>query len=95
MPFEPLPESTDVYVDREGKSLELSVLAPHIRKGLLELIRFYNWNPPYPQFRTWWRDRTSPIGPFLEGADDTTRLLKAVGKDMEIRLGLSQGRLEE
>ena len=95
MPFAELPEQADAYVDRNGEKRDLSALDNKTREALVELIRFYNWNPPYPQFKTYWRDKNSPIGPHIAPDQPHSRLLKGVAKDMETRLGVAQGRLEE
>ncbi len=95
MAHETLPERPDVYVDLSGIEYNLAEQPDDVRGYLAELIQFYNWNPPYPQFKTYWRDDTSPVGVCLNPSHPANRLVKAIGRDLEKRLGLSQGRIAE
>ncbi len=92
--LETLPEHPDTYEAMDGTVHDLSVLDAEVRDALARLIQFYNWHPPYPQFRTYWRDRNSPIRTYIESGHPVRELLRAVAKDLERRLGIAQGRIE-
>jgi len=93
MPHEPLPERPEQYVDLQGLEYNLEIQPDDVRDSVAELIQFYNWNPPYPQFKTYWRDDASPVGVMLNASHAANRLVKSIGKDLEKRLGLGQGRI--
>jgi hypothetical protein len=93
MAFQTLDERPDRYIDSAGIEYNLSDQPDDVRDALAELIQYYNWNPPYPQFKTYWRDDCSPVGVYLNPDHPANRLVKNIGRDLEKRLGISQGRL--
>lgn len=95
MAFQTLAERPELFVDLNGVEYRLSELDPAAREDLAALIQYYNWNPPYPQFKTYWRDDSSPVSVYLAPDHPLNRLVRTVGRDLERRLGISQGRLAE
>lgn len=93
MGFSELPERPETYVDLDGSQYNLQDLPVEAREDLAALIQYYNWNPPYPQFKTYWRDDASPVGVYLASDHPLNRLMRTIGRDLEKRLGLAQGRL--
>lgn len=93
MAFQSLPERADKFVDMSGIEYNLVDQPEDVRESIAELIQYYNWNPPYPQFKTYWRDDNSPVGVYLNPEHPASRLVKTIGRDLEKRLGISQGRL--
>lgn len=91
--FEKVAERPDVYVDLKGESIDLSDLTDEVREDLAELIRYYNEQPPYPQFKTFWHAFDSPISYHLDGEGPFAKRLFAVGRDLEKRIGIAQGRV--
>lgn len=93
--FERIPDDLDQYTDLSGQAWRLSELSPEPRADLEALFQYYNWNPPYPQFKTYWRDDSSPISVWIDHSSPHASLMRAVGRDLERRLGLAQGRLTD
>lgn len=93
MPLQQLPTYPNRYTDLEGNELNLAELEPETRAELAELIQYFNSNPPYPQFKTFWRDDESPVSVYLAPGHPLNRLIRNIGRDLEKRLGLAQGRL--
>ena len=93
MAFQELPVDSDRFVDLAGVEYNLADQPQEVRESIAELIRYYNWNPPYPQFKTYWRDDASPVGVYLNPDHPANRLVRNIGRDLEKRLGISQGRL--
>lgn len=92
--FEVLSERPDLYTDMAGAQLDLASLSDQARDDLAELIKYYNEKPPYPQFKTFWHAFDSPISVHLDGRSATAKTLFAVGRDLEKRLGIAQGRVK-
>lgn len=93
MAFSELPERPEQYVDLDGVQYNLQELSAEVREDLAALFQYYNWNPPYPQFKTYWRDDASPVGVYLANDNPHNRLMRSIGRDLEKRLGLAQGRI--
>ncbi len=92
--LETLPERPERYVTMDGAEHDLTALDSDTRDALGRLIQFYNWHPPYPQFRTYWRDNNSPVKACLERGHPARDLVRTIAKDLEKRLGIAQGRIE-
>lgn len=93
MPLQQLPTRPERYTDLDGNEYNLMELEPEVRDDLATLIQYFNWNPPYPQFKTYWRDDESPVSLYLAPGHSLNRLIRNIGRDLEKRLGLAQGRL--
>jgi len=91
--FEKVEERPDVYVDLKGQEIDMSGDTAEVRDDLAELIRFYNDHPPYTQFKTFWHAFDSPISVHLDGQSPCASRLFAIAKDLEKRIGISQGRV--
>ena len=93
--LETLSEYPDTYETVDGTVHDLTGLDAQARDALARLIQFFNWHPPYPQFRTYWRDKKSPIRAYIEPGNPHRELFRTIAKDLEYRLGVAQGRIEE
>lgn len=91
--FERLDERPERYVDVSGAAIDLADASDEVRDDLAELIRYYNEQPPYPQFKTFWHAFDSPISVHLDGQGPAAKRLFAIGRDLEKRLGIAQGRV--
>ena len=91
--FETLDVRPAVYVDLGGKEHDLALYDDVVRDDLAELITYYNEKPPYPQFKTFWHAFDSPISLHMDGRTPMAKVLFAIGRDLEKRLGISQGRV--
>ena len=91
--FEAKEVRADLYTDIAGKEFDLTGLTDEVRDDLAELITYYNEKPPYPQFKTFWHAFDSPISVHMDGRTPVAKTLFAIGRDLEKRLGISQGRV--
>lgn len=91
--FEQVAVRPDLYKTVEGSEIDLSGEEDAVRDDLADLITYYNEQPPYPQFKTFWHAFDSPISVHLDGKTATSKRLFAIGRDLEKRLGIAQGRV--
>ena len=91
--FEPIMANSETYTELSGTSWRLSELPEEPRADLEVLFQYFNWNPPYPQFKTYWRDDSSPVAIWSDHQSPHAGMIRAIGRDLERRLGLAQGRI--